>query len=304
MPQKARPPLSTSSVATALASTPGARKVTGVTSVPSRRPVPRPASRPRVTNGSGIGSQARSTCGIWIRWSISATPSKPASAAALVTAASQAAGSSPHGNREICRTKPSRPGSGRSGPASARCGGAGCGSGGGRGRGGEARLGGARGGAGQDHVPALGGDLGRYRGHPPQLAVQDGGGHRPVPRPVAGPALRRAGLQQHRDRGQAHAPGQFPLRPAAGRIQPERVHHRGQAAAQPGRDDLVEQAERVRGGGQVMLTAADDAAQLVRGDDLGGPVAGRCPGGFPRPGRPDQDDQRRVRQTCGRLWHR
>ena len=34
-----------------------------------------------VTNGSGIGSQARSTCGIWIRWSISATPSKPASAA-------------------------------------------------------------------------------------------------------------------------------------------------------------------------------------------------------------------------------
>ena len=56
---------------------PGARKVTGETSVPSRSLVSRPASSPRVTHGSGIGSHARSTCGIWIRWSIRAMPSKP-----------------------------------------------------------------------------------------------------------------------------------------------------------------------------------------------------------------------------------
>ena len=67
MPQNARPPLSASSVATVLARMPGARNVTGVTSVPRRRPGSRPASMPSVTHGSGIGSQARPTCGIWIR---------------------------------------------------------------------------------------------------------------------------------------------------------------------------------------------------------------------------------------------
>ena len=67
MPQNARPPLSASSVATVLARIPGARNVTGVTSVPRRRPGSRPASIPSVTQGSGIGSQARPTCGIWIR---------------------------------------------------------------------------------------------------------------------------------------------------------------------------------------------------------------------------------------------
>ena len=37
----------------------------------------RPASRPRVTQGSGIGSHARPTCGIWIRWSISGQAGEP-----------------------------------------------------------------------------------------------------------------------------------------------------------------------------------------------------------------------------------
>ena len=50
----------------------------------------RPASRPSVTQGSGIGSQARSTCGIWIRWSISAIPAKPASSAASAIVAQPA----------------------------------------------------------------------------------------------------------------------------------------------------------------------------------------------------------------------
>ena len=62
-PTNARPPVSASSVAAALAVMPGARNVTGVTSVPSSRPVPRPASAPSVTQGSGIGDQARSDLG-------------------------------------------------------------------------------------------------------------------------------------------------------------------------------------------------------------------------------------------------
>ena len=113
MPQNDRPPLSTSSVATVLAKIPGTRNVTGVTSVPRRRPGSRPASIPRVTHGSGIGSQARPTWGICIRWSISAIPCRPASAAARATAASQRAGpagSSPQGNRDSCSTRPTRTG--------------------------------------------------------------------------------------------------------------------------------------------------------------------------------------------------
>ena len=101
-PTKARPPVSASSVAAAFAVMPGGRKVTGVTRVPSLSRVSRPATSPRVTHGSGIGSQARSTCGIWMRWSITASPAKPASSAARAIDRSQAPGSSPHGNRDSC----------------------------------------------------------------------------------------------------------------------------------------------------------------------------------------------------------
>ena len=71
-------------------------------SVPSRSPVPRPATAPRVTHGSGIGSQARPTWGIWIRWSITASPANPASSAASATSRSHPSGSSPQGNRDTC----------------------------------------------------------------------------------------------------------------------------------------------------------------------------------------------------------
>ncbi len=111
MPQKARPPVSVSRVATALASGPGDRKVTGLTSVPRCSPVPSPASSPRVTKGSGIGSHGLPTCGIWMRWSISATPANPDSAAARATPVSHPTGSSPHGNRETCSNTDMRPGS-------------------------------------------------------------------------------------------------------------------------------------------------------------------------------------------------
>ena len=74
-----------------------------MTRVPSRSRVSSPATSPRDTHGSAIGSQARSTCGIWIRWSISASPAKPASSAASAIDRSQPAGSSPQGNRASCR---------------------------------------------------------------------------------------------------------------------------------------------------------------------------------------------------------
>jgi hypothetical protein len=54
-------------VATALATRPGARKLTGLTNVPSRSAPGSPASIPNVTQGSGIGSKSRPTCGIWIK---------------------------------------------------------------------------------------------------------------------------------------------------------------------------------------------------------------------------------------------
>ena len=103
-PTNARPPVSASRVAAALAVMPGARNVTGVTRVPSSSPVPRPASAPSVTHGSGIDDQARSTWGIWIRWSMRARPEKPASSAAVATSVTQASGSSPQGNRLRWRT--------------------------------------------------------------------------------------------------------------------------------------------------------------------------------------------------------
>ena len=77
MPTNARPPVSADRVAAALAVMPAERNVTGVHSVPSRSPVPTPARAPSVTHGSGIGSQARPTWGIWIRWSISGEAGEP-----------------------------------------------------------------------------------------------------------------------------------------------------------------------------------------------------------------------------------
>ena len=100
MPRKTRPPLRADRVAAALAVMPGSRKVTGVHSVLSRSPVPSPATAPSATHGSGIGSHARPTCGIWIRWSIRESPANPASSAARAIPRSQVIGSSPHGKRE------------------------------------------------------------------------------------------------------------------------------------------------------------------------------------------------------------
>src|SRR5580704_13864178 len=82
------------------------------------------------------------------------------------------------------------------------------------------------------------------------------------------------------------------------RAKAQRVHHRGQAAAQPGRHDVVEQGERVGRRVQVVLTAADYRAQPVGGDHLVRAVVLRGPDRLPRPGRPDQHHQCGIGKRC------
>jgi hypothetical protein len=134
--------------------------------------------------------------------------------------------------------------------------------------------------------------------HPPELPVQDRGGHAAVPLRVAAAAERGIGVEQHGHGRQPGLPGGLELGAPPRRVEAERVDHGGQAALQPGRDDLVKQGERVRRGVQVMLTAAGDAAKLVGGHDFLRPVPGPRPGRLSRAGRADQHDERGVRQ-CG-----
>ena len=288
-PQNARPPLSTSRVAAALAMMPGARKVTGETRVPSRSRVSSPASRPRVTHGSGIGSQARSTWGIWIRWSIRASPANPYASAARARSTSQAVGSSSgHGNRDTCSIT--------SGPLDLRPEPVGCALSLSKGRGRCLRwaLRRAQGALvarlDHDQVPALLLDLGDQPADAPELLGDHRRRHRPVAVPVAPPAQRRRGVEHHQHGRQPGGPGHPQVVPAAVRVQPEGVDHRGQAAAGAGGDDLVEQVEGLGGRVQVGGSAAHHRPQRVRGDDLGGPEAVGRPGGLARSGRAGQHD--------------
>ena len=129
-----------------------------------------------------------------------------------------------------------------------------------------------------DHRPAFRGELGFGLGQPAQLAVEHGGGHRPGAAAIAPAALRRIGTEHNGDGRQAGLAREPGVDPPPLRVEAERVDDRVQAAPQPGRDDLVEQGEGVGGRVQIVLAAADHAAQLVGGDDLGLPVPGRCPG--------------------------
>ena len=228
MPQNARPPLSASRVATVLARIPGARNVTGVTSVPRRRPGSRPASIPSVTHGSGIGSQARPTCGIWIRWSISAIPCKPASAAARATAASQAPGlPGPHPTgtaRSAAR--------GPSGPAAAAarsprifapgvCDGL------------RLRRLGAPVTRSQPSASISAAAARIRRSWPSSTGAGTGRSRARLRRRHSG----RIGDQEHRDGGQPAAPGQLQIATAPRRVEAQRVDHRrsGRAGAGPRR---------------------------------------------------------------------
>jgi hypothetical protein len=114
-----------------------------------------------------------------------------------------------------------------------------------------------------DQVPSLAADLRDSRPHPPQLGVEHRRGHGPVACPVTAAALQRVGVDEHRDGGHPAAPGQLQVATAPPRVKAQRVHHRGQAAPEPGRDYLVEQGKGVGGRIQVVLAAPDQRAQPV-----------------------------------------
>ena len=149
-------------------------------------------------------------------------------------------------------------------------------------------------------VPSLAGNLRDGHPHPAQLAVQRRRRHRPVTCAVPAAALHRIGVDKHGDGGHAAVPGQPQVAQAPRRVKAQRVHHRGQAAAQPGGHYLVKQGKSVGRGIQVVLAATHQCAQPVRRDHFIRTVMLRRPDRLPGPGRPDQHDQRRIGQRHSR----
>ena len=269
MPQNARPPLSTSRVAAAFASRPGECSDNGLTSVPSSSRVGRPASRPSVTHGSGIGSQVRPTCGIWIRWSINARPRKPASAAASATSASQRAGSPPQPNRDSCSTNPSPLGVARRAPVR----------GGRRPRPASVTV--MRRTSSQPSVA-------RSSSRTLRSCAASAGAGTGRARSRFRSRHSRSGCPGQRNRGHAGGPGGGEVLPAPRGVEPERVDDSRQPASQTCPDDQVEHGEGVARGVQVGLARPDDGTQRVAGHDLAaGEVSGR-PCRLARPRCPDQ----------------
>ena len=284
--------MSASRVAAALAVMPGGRNVTGVTSVPSRAGCRgRPPGRGSPT-APGSAPRPGPTWGIWIRWSISASPAKPG----LVGG---------QGHRRAARPPGPRPrGTGTAGARprarGRRCAGADAVPDRGVGRSARRSTGGAP--APDDHldaVPALGV---QRRADRRRRGVAARPGPAPAPgrsrRGVAAPALVAGRVEQDGDRRQ---PGcARPRRASAIRrvgVQAEGVDDGGQPAAEPGGDDAFEQVEGVGRGVEVVRAAADDAAQVVGGHDLRAAVARGGPGGLARPRRRRRG--RRVRDRAG-----
>ena len=276
-PTNARPPVSASSVAAALAVMPAGRKVMGETSVPRRSRVSRPATSPRVTHGSGIGSQARSTCGIWMRWSITASPGE----AGLVRGQRhrpQPGGRllAPREARELEHHGAAPATS--AGRRSARTAGAGA-----------SATTGESGVTTCDHVPALVGELdvadlaeplelaGERRGRDDVRAVR-----------VAPSRLLGRGVDHDGDRREPGGAGRLEPGPATAAVEAQGVDDGGQAAREAAGDDALEEVEGLVGGLEVVLTAADDGAELVGGDDL---VAAVVRGGEMRLARPRGSDE-------------
>ena len=245
-----------------------------------------PRACPSVTQGSGIGSHADPTCGIWIRWSISARPAKPDSSAAFATSRSQPAGSSPQGKRETCRTTSS--------PvwllSASR--GAGC----------SAAVGSAASASPPSTTVWTWSQLSLVKvvGHGAErldLLGQHPGRDRPVTGSVAPAAQRRRGVERDHDRWQSGRARLRELLAPAYDVETQRVDDRRQSAAQPAGDDLVEQRERIRGRVEVVTAAADDRAQVVGGHDLGRAVALLRPRRLAGTRRPDEHDEGRVRKV-------
>ncbi len=147
-----------------------------------------------------------------------------------------------------------------------------------------------------DVVEPLPGQRGADRRPGPQLRGQHVDRDALGPVPVAFPADGGGGVEGDCDAGDAGARGhRAPGRPSVG-VEAEGVDDRGQATADPQADDLVEESQRVRARGDVVLTGADDRAQPVAAHHrVGREVLGR-PGGLARGAGPDEDDEARSRE--------
>ena len=238
--------------------------------------------RPSVTHGSGIEVQARSTCGIWMRWSITDSPAKPASSAARATPLSQASGilaprepAHLEHHLEPLRRAPLLPDQGRlrrrrlarparprghvcttSQPSSSSCG-----------TSARCRL---------SWAASVGAGTGRSRA---ELRRRHSPSGVSITTTTAGSPTSRARASQRRRRSSSvPRVSTTVVRPATG----AGGHH------------ALEQVEGVAGGVEVVRPAADHAAERVGGDDLVAAVAVVRPRGLSRAGRADQDDERRV----------
>lgn len=89
MPSTARPRDSTSSAVTALASSPGWRSVTGLTSANSRTVAVRTASAPSSVYASNMGESGPPPTWFWCTWSGTDTASNPAASADRTASASR-----------------------------------------------------------------------------------------------------------------------------------------------------------------------------------------------------------------------
>ena len=233
-----------------------------------------------------MGSQARSTCGIWIRWSITAMPAKPTWSAVTAISRSQPAGSLPHGKRDSCRMTGTRPSPSSvvaaahptAGSAASAC-----------------------------SVTTT------TRSQPSASASAGSARIRRswAVRTSAGTGRSRSAFRVRHSRagvsrmtstaGSPAAAGPVAVVPASVRIQSEGVDHRRQAAAQPGVDDQVGHGERVGGRVEIGRAGADHRPQRVGGDDLGpGVVRGR-PGRLARPRPPRPAPPRTGRAAARRL---
>ena len=297
-PTNARPPVSASSVATALAVMPGRPERH------RRAPACRAAGRcrgrragPSVTHGSGIGSQARPTCGIWIRWSISASPAKPASSAAQRRSPRSQAGRvlAPREARDLQHDL--EPCDGRGSPVGRRRGL--------RGVGAAARARRGRRTVRRRSQPSSS----RLRGpsrNARSWSVEHRRRHGPVARRRCGAGTPRPGCRRRRRRRAARRPGAVQPARAPSGVQAERVHDGGQPAAEPGGDDRVEQGEGVGRRVQVVRGRCRPrrAGRRRRRPRRGG--SARRPHGLARPRGADEDHERGIgqgaRSDCGRRW--
>ena len=292
-PTKARPPDRADSVAAALAVMPGARKVTGVTSVPSWSRVVEAASAPRVTHGSGIGSHARPTCGIWMRWSMSARPAKPG----LLGGPGHVA--QPREQVPLGREARDLEHDAAQAPSGRRAVG---------GRRGRASTGGAASGSGA----ASGVDAGRRASPPPRAGPTVAATGRELARRGrgAGTGRSRAALRERHTAagvsrttatagspaGRAAAASQRRRRAASvPRVSTTVVRPRPTRAATTCSSRANASTEASRSCSPLPTTPRNS----VRGDDLGGAVARRRPGRLARARGADEHDERRVGQGHG-----